>query len=111
MSVLFDRLVGVYRFLGDRIPKRISCVGPQPRRRNSWFRNGQPVVAKGNANGDIRLAIEQTIALMGNLSQAIGKGDRVLVKPNFNSPDTFPASTDLGVLQSVIELSWRLELK
>lgn len=44
------------------------------------------------------------MALLGNLQQAIGKGDRVLVKPNFNSPDPFPASTDLAFLQVVIEL-------
>ncbi|MCJ7575966.1 MAG: DUF362 domain-containing protein [Dehalococcoidia bacterium] len=41
---------------------------------------------------------------MGNLKQTIGRGDRVLVKPNFNSPDPFPASTDLAFLQSVIGL-------
>ncbi len=56
------------------------------------------------AQGDIRLTIEQTMALMGNLKQIIGRGDRVLVKPNFNSPDSFPASTDLTFLQAVIEL-------
>jgi uncharacterized protein (DUF362 family) len=62
------------------------------------------VVAKVKAQGDIRLAVGQAIALMGNLKQAIGRGDRVLVKPNFNSPDPFPASTDLSFLQVVIEL-------
>jgi uncharacterized protein (DUF362 family) len=56
------------------------------------------------AAGDIRSAIEQAMALMGNLRQTISKGDRVLVKPNFNSPDPFPASTDLTFLQVVIEL-------
>jgi uncharacterized protein (DUF362 family) len=55
------------------------------------------------ATGDIRLAIGQAMALMGNLKQTIGRGDRVLVKPNFNSPDPFPASTDLAFLQVVIE--------
>jgi uncharacterized protein (DUF362 family) len=42
--------------------------------------------------------------LLGDLKQAIGRGDRVFVKPNFNSPDPFPASTDLGFLRAVIEL-------
>jgi len=56
------------------------------------------------AAGDIRLAIGQAMALMGNLEQTIGRGDRVLVKPNFNSPDPFPASTDLAFLHVVIEL-------
>jgi uncharacterized protein (DUF362 family) len=104
MAVLFDRVVGVYHFLGDRIPRGIPCVEPKPRKGNPWLRNNQPLVAKVKAKGDVRLAIEQAMALVGNLKQAIGRGDRVLVKPNFNSPDPFPASTDLAFLQAVIEL-------
>jgi uncharacterized protein (DUF362 family) len=104
MTVLFDRVVGVYHFLGDRVPRGIPCVEPKPRKDNPWLKDNQPVVAKVRAKGDIRLAIEEAVALMGNLSQVIGKGDRVLVKPNFNSPDPFPASTDLAFLQGVIEL-------
>jgi len=104
MTVLFDRLVGVYHFLGDSIPRGIPFIEQKPRKRNPWLKNNQPIVARVKANGGIRLAIEQTIVLMGNLSQVIGKGDRVLVKPNFNSPDPFPASTDLAFLQAVIEL-------
>jgi uncharacterized protein (DUF362 family) len=104
MTVFFDRVVGVYHFLGDRIPTGIPFVEPKPRRSNLWLRNNQPVVAKVKAKGDIQLAVGQAIALMGNLTQAISRGDRVLVKPNFNSPDPFPASTDLSFLQVVIEL-------
>jgi len=104
MTVLFDRVVGVYHFLGDRIPRGIPCVEPKPRKSNPWLWNNQPIVAKIKAAGDIRLAIGQAVALMGNLKQIIGKGDRVLVKPNFNSPDPFPAATDLTFLQGVIEL-------
>ncbi len=105
MAVFFDRVVGVYHFLGDRIPKRIPYVEPKARRSNPWLRNNQPVVAKMKAKGDIRLAIGQAIALMGNLKQIIGRGDRVLVKPNFNSSDPLPAATDLAFLQAVIELT------
>jgi len=104
MTVLFDRVVGVYHFLGDRIPRGIPCVEPKPRRNNPWLRNNQPVVAKVKAQGDIRLAINQAMALMGNLQLTISRGDRVFVKPNFNSPDLFPAATDLAFLQVVIEL-------
>jgi len=104
MTVLFDRVVGVYHFLGDRIPRGIPCVEPKPRRGNPWLRNNQPVVARVKADGDIRPAIGQAVALLGDLKQAIGRGDRVFMKPNFNSPDPFPASTDLAFLQIVIEL-------
>jgi uncharacterized protein (DUF362 family) len=104
MAVLFDRIVGVYHFLGDRIPRGIPCVEPKPRRSNRWLRNDQPLVAKVKAEGDIRSAIGQAIALMGNIGQVIDRGDRVFVKPNFNSPDPFPAATDLAFLEAVIEL-------
>jgi uncharacterized protein (DUF362 family) len=104
MAVLFDRIIGAYHFLGDRIPSGIPCVEARPRKGNPWLRNNQPVVALVKASGDIRLGIEQAIALLGDLKQMIGKGDRVFIKPNFNSPDPFPASTDLAFLQRVIEL-------
>jgi uncharacterized protein (DUF362 family) len=104
MAVFFDRVIGVYHFLGDRIPKGIPCVEPKPPRSNTWLRNSRPVVAKVKAKEDIRLTILQAIALLGNLEQTISRGDRVLVKPNFNSPDPFPAATDLSFLEAVIEL-------
>ncbi len=104
MAVLFDRVVGIYHFLGDRTPRGIPRVDPKPQKSNAWLRNNQPVVAKARANGNIRLAVEQAITLMGSLKQAIGRGDRVFLKPNFNSPDPFPASTDLAFLQAMIEL-------
>ena len=104
MAPLFDRVVGIYHFLGDRIPRGIPCVEPKPRRSNPWLRNNQPVVAKAKAQGDIRQTVGQVVAVMGSLEQAIGRGDRVLVKPNFNSPDPFPAATDLAFLEAVIEL-------
>jgi uncharacterized protein (DUF362 family) len=54
--------------------------------------------------GDIRADIERAIALLGSLEQVIDRGDRVLVKPNFNSQDPFPGSTDLTFLRTVVEL-------
>jgi uncharacterized protein (DUF362 family) len=104
MAVFFDRFIGVYHFLGDRIPQGIPLVEPKPRTDNQFVRNNQQVVGKIKAKGDIRLAIGQAIGLVGNLAQTIGRGNRVFIKPNFNSPDPFPAATDLAFLQAVIEL-------
>ncbi len=111
MTSFFDRVVGVYHFLGDRTPRGIPAVEPKPRKANPWLRNSQPVVAKVKANEDLRLAIARAIGLMGNLRQVIGRGDRVLVKPNFNSPDPFPAATDLAFLQAVIEIILEADAK
>ena len=101
---IIDRIIGVYHFLGDRVPMGIPSVEPKPRRTNAWLRNGQPVVVKTKPQGDIQTAVRQAIALTGELGQVISRGDRVLVKPNFNSPDPFPASTNLACLDAVVKL-------
>jgi len=55
------------------------------------------------AGEDIRVSVDKVVSLLGELGQAIGRGDNVLVKPNFNSPDPYPASTDLTFLHAVVE--------
>ena len=99
-----DKLVGVYHFLADKPPKNIPLVAPKPRAVNPWRSNGQALVARVMAGGDIRASVDKVITLLGHLEQAIGRGDKILVKPNFNSPDPFPGSTDLAFLRAVVEL-------
>jgi uncharacterized protein (DUF362 family) len=104
MTGFGDKIIGVHHFLTDRAPKDIPLVDPRPRPANPWLRNGQALVAKVKAGGDIRAAIDRAIALLGSLEQVIDKGDRVLLKPNFNSQDPYPGSTDLKFLRAVVEL-------
>ena len=104
MTDFVDKIIGVYHFLTDRAPRDIPLVDPRPRPTNSWLRNGQALVAKVKAGGDIKSDIKRTIALLGSLEQVIAKGDRVLLKPNFNSQDTYPGSTDPEFLRAVVEL-------
>lgn len=108
MTDFGDKLVGIYHFLTDRAPRSIPLVGARPRPVNPWLRNGQALVAKVMPGGDIRASIEKAIALLGALQQAIGKGDRVLVKPNLNSQDPYPGSTDLGFLRAIVEADNKL---
>jgi len=104
MSDLVDSVVGIYHFLADRPPKNVPLVAPKPRAVNPWCSDGQPRVAKAVAGEDIKGSIDRVMALLGPLEKAIGRGDKVLLKPNFNSPDPFPGSTDLGFLRAVVEL-------
>jgi uncharacterized protein (DUF362 family) len=104
MISLVDKLIGVYHFLSDRVPKNTPLVDPKPRNVNPWCSNGQALVAKAIAGEDIRASVDRVIALLGQLGQAIGRGDRVLVKPNFNSADSYPGSTDLVFLRAVLEI-------
>jgi len=104
MTDFGDKIVGVYHFLTDRVPRDIPLVDPRPRSANPWLRNDQAMVAKVKAGGDVRAAIERTIALLGSLEQVIDRGDKVLLKPNFNNQDPYPGSTDLAFLRAVVEL-------
>ncbi len=104
MADFVDKVVGVYHFISDRAPKNIPLVAPKPRTVNPWCRNGQAIVSKVVAGEDIGVSLDRSLALLGRLEQAIARGDRVLVKPNFNSPDPYPGSTDLAFLRAVLEL-------
>jgi uncharacterized protein (DUF362 family) len=104
MTDFVDKIIGVYHFLTDRAPRDIPLVDPRPRPVNPWLRNSRALVVKLKAGGDIRADIERTIALLGSLEQVIDRGDRVLLKPNFNSQDPYPGSTDLVFLRTVVEL-------
>lgn len=104
MTGFADKVIGLYHFISDRAPKNIPLVDPKPRAANPWCTNGQVLVARVTTGGDIRVSIDKAIALLGHLGQAINRGDRVLVKPNFNSPDPFPGSTDPLFLHAVLEL-------
>jgi len=99
-----DKVVGIYHFVSDRAPKHTPLVDPKPPAVNPWCKNNQALVSKVVAGGDIRASVDRSLALLGNLGHAISRGDKVLLKPNFNSPDPYPGSTDLVFLHAVLEL-------
>ena len=104
MAGFSDKVVGLYHFASDGAPKNVPLVDPKPRTANPWCRNDQVLVSKVMASVDIRNSVDRSLALLGHLGQAIDRGDKVLVKPNFNSPDPCPGSTDLVFLHAVLEL-------
>jgi uncharacterized protein (DUF362 family) len=105
-----DTIRGIYHFLGDTVPKNVPLVEPKPFKFNAWRRNNIPVVAKVRANADVRQSIDKAIALLGDdLGNVFHRGDKVMIKPNFNSPDPFPASTDMSFLRAVIEILLELD--
>lgn len=104
MSDFTDNVIGIFHFIADRTPGNVPLVEPRPRRANPWNRDGKVIVSKVVAGEDIKASIEKSIAQMGNLGQAIVRGDKVLIKPNFNSPDPLPAATDPVFLRAVVEI-------
>ncbi|MBM4433250.1 MAG: DUF362 domain-containing protein [Chloroflexi bacterium] len=101
---LINYAVGVYHFLGDKAPKDVPLVDPKPRPANPWQQNGRAIVANVKASENLRASVDKVLALLGGLEMAIKRGDKVLIKPNFNSPDPLPGSTDLPFLRAVIEI-------
>ena len=106
-----DRAIGIRHFLLDRVPENVSEVPPKRRKPNPWLKDGKPIVSKVSAGLDIWKSTDQVLKLLGPLNLAISRGDKVLVKPNFNSDDPPPASTDLIFLKVVIEILLELGAK
>ena len=108
---LVDRAIGVHHFLFDRVPSNVPEVSPKPRKPNHWLRDGKPIIARINSGENIRQTVDQALASLGPLNTVISRGDKVMVKPNFNSEDPPPASTDLLFLKAIIEVFLELGAK
>jgi len=62
-------------------------------------------VIKTQTTSDLKSDIKKLIApIIGDIKNFISSTDRVLLKPNFNTADPFPASTDMDFLLAVIEI-------
>jgi len=99
-----DMLSGLYHFLGDRTPKGLDIVPPKPRKENPFREDGMVLVSKVHGEQDLLSSVRRSVELIGGLEKVVSAGDRVMVKPNFNSPDAYPGSTDVDFLRVVIHL-------
>ena len=61
-------------------------------------------VGKIKVGENLKEAVAQAVDSIGGFEKFIKKGEVVLLKPNFNTADPFPASTDLEFLKTVIEM-------
>jgi uncharacterized protein (DUF362 family) len=61
-------------------------------------------VIKKEVKNDLKETIFSAMQELGGFKKFIKKGETVLIKPNFNTADPFPASTDYEFLKSVVEL-------
>ena len=63
-------------------------------------------VAKVNVEKDLKGSIAKAVDSIGGFGKFIKRGDTVFLKPNFNTADPFPASTDSGFLKAMVELAY-----
>ena len=75
--------------------------------RENPFKKGSKVLVSKvpSANGqDLKGKILKAVDLLGGFSKVIEKGDEILLKPNFNTGDAPPGSSDPDFVKAVIEL-------
>ena len=101
---VIDRAAGIEHFLFDTVPPNIPSMPPKPRKQNPRLKDVKPIAVKITAGENVRQSAELALNILGPLNRAISRGDRVMVKPNFNSADPPPASTDLGFLWAMLEI-------
>jgi uncharacterized protein (DUF362 family) len=68
------------------------------------MKDGKVLVSKVAVSPDLKQSVETAIDLIGGLKRVVSDGDRVFVKPNFNSDDPFPASSDPEFVKAVVRL-------
>lgn len=69
------------------------------------------MVKKVIVRNDLKSAISDVINQLGGFKKFININDTVFLKPNFNTADPFPASTDLEFLRTVISLIYEYGVK
>jgi uncharacterized protein (DUF362 family) len=62
------------------------------------------VITKTKASNDITADIGRVLKSLGGMGQFVQVGESVLIKPNFNTADPYPASSALDFLEAVINL-------
>lgn len=71
---------------------------------NPFMDNGKALVSKIHCEGELKLEIRRAVAAIGGFERLVAPGDQILVKPNANTADPPPASSDPLFVQAVIEL-------
>ena len=71
---------------------------------NPFVKEGKALVSKVAATKSLKEDVLKSVNLIGGFERAINRGDTVLLKPNYNSADPPPASTDPDFLKTLVEL-------
>lgn len=82
----------------------VPTVKPKPRRTNIWKADDKAIVSIVQAQADLKASVRRSLDLLGGLDRLVKPGDDIFLKPNFNSADPFPASTDMPFLRTMVDL-------
>ena len=73
-------------------------------KQNLFVRDGHPLVSKVAYKGNLRESIEVSVSLIGGIRKLVKKGDIILLKPNYNTADPYPGSSDPEFIKAVIAM-------
>ena len=71
---------------------------------NPYKKDGRVLVGKATNFSSLKEGILHSVDLIGGFNRGIQRGDEVLLKPNFNTADLPPGSSDPDFVKAVIEL-------
>ena len=76
-------------------------------KQNLFVRNSRPLVSKIAYEGNLRESIELSVSLIGGIKKLVNKGETILLKPNYNTADPFPGSSDPEFIKAVIDMLYK----
>ncbi|MDI6805694.1 MAG: DUF362 domain-containing protein, partial [Candidatus Bathyarchaeia archaeon] len=71
---------------------------------NLYKKDGKALVSKVGNIKNLKESILRAVELIGGFNKVVQKGDEIWLKPNFNTADPPPASSDPEFVKAVIEL-------
>jgi uncharacterized protein (DUF362 family) len=73
-------------------------------KQNPFVHGSRPLVSKVPYSGNLKESIERSVSLIGGIHKLVEKGDTILLKPNYNTADPYPGSSDPKFIKTVIEM-------
>ncbi|MGQ9506983.1 MAG: DUF362 domain-containing protein [Candidatus Bathycorpusculaceae bacterium] len=73
-------------------------------KQNPYVKNGKALVSKVGNIKSLKEDILKAVNLIGGFNKIVNRGDEIWLKPNFNTADPPPASSDPEFVKAVIEL-------
>jgi uncharacterized protein (DUF362 family) len=80
-------------------PEGIGKIKTDP-----FTKDGKVLVSEVSTTNNLKENILKAVDLIGGFGKIVEKGDEILLKPNYNSADVPPASSDPEFVAAVIEL-------
>jgi uncharacterized protein (DUF362 family) len=78
-------------------------------KQNLFVRDSRLLVSKVAYEGNLRESIELSVSLIGGIKKLVKKGDTILLKPNYNTADPFPGSSDPEFIKAVIDMLYEAD--